>query len=387
MDLSYISISQVIASLNALIINIYFARSLGIDRFGEYAFLTGIAFFLATINGAGVQQALLSQRYDREKFFFDSARLLNLVTISILSLLALFIAYLCDYTKMFTVLAIFVAFSLRDFGKKELVVRDQYKKVLAVEISTSVFMCVAAAVFFEIKELKNPELVFIVALSLSCITLMPVIIPKFSFVSKRELGLILHFLKWVLPAALFSMVGIPALPIVLGLVLGTESVGIYRGIQNVFGMSNLVNQIYDTWLQPKSREINTQNMIDAIQVINLILFFVIGLLVYAYGELVFSFLYGFSFGPSSQFSVGLVLAAYALFGVSVPLTVERIRAKVFGRPKSLFKSSILHFSLCVFSYYAFLFSQSFSDVIWLLTLSSVITSVYLLLLVKNDRHK
>jgi O-antigen/teichoic acid export membrane protein len=387
LDLSYISISQVIASLNALIINIYFARSLGIDRFGEYAFLTGIAFFLATINGAGVQQALLSQRYDREKFFFDSARLLNLVTISILSLLALFIAYLCDHTKMFTVLAIFVAFSLRDFGKKELVVRDQYKKVLAVEISTSVFMCVAAAVFFEIKELKNPELVFIVALSLSCITLMPVIMPKLSSVSKRELGLILHFLKWVLPAALFSMAGIPALPIVLGLVLGTESVGIYRGIQNVFGMSNLVNQIYDTWLQPKSREINTQNMIDAIQVINLILFFVIGLLVYAYGELVFSFLYGFSFGPSSQFSVGLVLAAYALFGVSVPLTVERIRAKVFGRPKSLFKSSILHFSLCVFSYYAFLFSQSFSDVIWLLTLSSVITSVYLLLLVKNDRHK
>lgn len=387
MDLSYISISQVIASLNALIINIYFARSLGIDRFGEYAFLTGIAFFLATINGAGVQQALLSQRYDREKFFFDSARLLNLVTISILSLLALFIAYLCDHTKMFTVLAIFVAFSLRDFGKKELVVRDQYKKVLAVEISTSVFMCVAAAVFFEIKELKNPELVFIVALSLSCITLMPVIMPKLSSVSKRELGLILHFLKWVLPAALFSMAGIPALPIVLGLVLGTESVGIYRGIQNVFGMSNLVNQIYDTWLQPKSREINTQNMIDAIQVINLILFFVIGLLVYAYGELVFSFLYGFSFGPSSQFSVGLVLAAYALFGVSVPLTVERIRAKVFGRPKSLFKSSILHFSLCIFSYYAFLFSQSFSDVIWLLTLSSVITSVYLLLLVKNDRHK
>lgn len=357
-----------------------------VARFGEYALLTGVAFFLATINGAGVQQALLSQSYDRGPFFFNSARMLNLISVATLSLLSLLVAYFCGFENIISAIAIFIAFSLRDFGKKELVARSQHKGVLAVEISTSIFLWAFTFALFELMGFKNPELVYLISLICSCLTLLSVIAPEPRYVSKYEVIQILRFVKWVLPATILSLIGVPLFPILIGLFLGLESVGVFRGLQNIFGISNVVNQVCDMWLQPKSRDLKSENSINKTQAINLSMLFIVGFFIYAFGDVLFELVYGDDFVASKQFNANLVLATYTLFAVSVPLTVERIRAKVFGKPTYVFKSSLFYFMMCLLSYVSFLFFYSYSGVVWLLALCSSLTSLYLFFLVRNERN-
>lgn len=359
MRFTHTALNQCLSSALAIAASIFFARNLSLERFGEFALISSIGFLFSTLNNSCIQQSLLGQRYERKTYFVNTALLLNLITVSVIYLLGFLILSLLEFKGRDLALFIFVTFSLKEFLRKRFVTDRNFFLLTTLEILSGLTLLMAIFYFMHTPTKLQPELIMGVTYAVPALIMANYLIPKLSQVRLKELVEILKYVAWLLPTSILGLFGIPAIPIVLGAMANVEVVGVYRALQSIFGVSNVLNQIYDTWLQPETRASQNENILNQIQILNLICIFIFGLVIFYFGQDFFGFLYGKELTESNYFNRNIITITFLLFSSTVLLTVERVRLKIFGTLKNLMRGAAIYFWGSIATYcFAYIFDYA-----------------------------
>lgn len=350
--MQHVAVAQIINSLSMFIMNLVVVRLVNLEDYGKFSLVLTLSILSSVLMSAFTSQLMLAKREYKSSVYVIS----HMIICSGLTLLALMACTLLMVLGgseaaefLFYYILVFVGYSVRDLARKVYMSKFQGVELLFNDILYFLTLFgILYALFLSIDNISVETLLlaFFGANFLTSLPLLKIVLLRHVEFDSEMFYALIRQGRWLIGATLVGLIGIPLTPVVLSILSGSaELIGVYKGVFSVLGLSSVLIQFYEGWLQPKIRDSREGKLLLKFQMFNIFLSVLLGgALMFIYLPL-FEFLYGSDFVSSAYFSGNLVLCIYVTCVLMVLAVVEKIKVRVFGDLSNLFAGAIFSASL------------------------------------------
>jgi O-antigen/teichoic acid export membrane protein len=262
---------QAVCSITTFITTILLARVLGVASFGIYSSIVLLSYLGLAMSSAllvspfQVLQASVTNKRTYSvallmlqfMFVFVAGILLYILSRSGLHVLASFVPYTHWIILMFS------GFLLQDFFRRTLLGSGKALQALIVDLSGNIPQLLLLLAFA-----WKDALDLSISFKLIAVTFIPCVVTGVFFMEIQKVSwsemkqysrLHFHHGKWLLLTAFTQWWANHMLVVASGLYLGVESLGALRLVQSLFGVLNVMLQVYENYFLPKAAQLYIQS--------------------------------------------------------------------------------------------------------------------------------
>ena len=394
---SMVFIDQAVFSGNSFITTILLVRILTPIDFGIYASIILMVYLLVSLLSAIVIQPLqvtivkIANKNAYVLFsFLIQLSLVMFFLLIIWTLLKLNLSVFNMYNNLTSGILIFISgFVVHDYFRKLFLANGKIKSALAIDLIIAVFhISILCAALFSVKTTLLKMLFYLGLGYIPAFILgIKLLELKIERIAEWKLYVSTHYhqSKWLVMTAFVQWWSSNLFVVASGVFLGLKALGAFRFVQSLFGIFNVVLQIFENYVIPKVSRIlifshsEAKNYINQIGAKSLIAFGFVLLPVFIFSKFIIVFVGGQAYEEYAYVVRGMTILYFFIF-LGYPTRIA-IRALVLNKNFFIGYVITLLFSLSTFNY--LLKEWNLIGVIIGLVISQVILLMYWQVILTN----
>jgi len=392
-------LDQVVFSGNSFITTLLLTRILGLSNFGIYASVILFIHLVISMLNAIIMQPLqvtISSIKDKKSYVSFSFFLLivSVIAISILLFIALKlnIPFFKSYNNLtIELLALTFGIVTHDYFRKLFLAKIQVKKAFILDFIVAtlhISILTIALLNFEIslsQTLLYLGLGYIPAILLGILFIKPKLITK--TITKDYLKIHYHQSKWLLMTAIVQWWSSNLFVVASGVFLGLKMLGVFRFVQSLFGVLNILLQTFENYLLPQTSKLlvksrnQAKKYIRATSIKTAIPFGGILAILFVFSKPIIVLAGGEEYAPYDYVVKGMAILYFFIF-IGYPI---RMAIRVLILNKNFFIGYLISFAFSMLSFNYILEKWQLTGVILGLAISQILViSYWFYILQKNN---
>ena len=392
-------LDQVVFSGNSFITTLLLTRILDLSNFGIYASVILFIHLVISMLNAIIMQPLqvtISSIKDKKSYVSFSFFLLivSVIAISILLFIALKlnIPFFKSYNNLtIELLALTFGIVTHDYFRKLFLAKIQVKKAFILDFIVAtlhISILTIALLNFEIslsQTLLYLGLGYIPAILLGILFIKPKLITK--TITKDYLKSHYHQSKWLLMTAIVQWWSSNLFVVASGVFLGLKMLGVFRFVQSLFGVLNILLQTFENYLLPQTSKLliksrnQAKKYIRATSIKTAIPFGGILAILFVFSKPIIVLAGGEEYAPYDYVVKGMAILYFFIF-IGYPI---RMAIRVLILNKNFFIGYLISFAFSMLSFNYILEKWQLTGVILGLAISQILViSYWFYILQKNN---
>ena len=272
---SFILSDQLIVSGVNFLLSIFLARKLGIHLFGTFATIQLFQFFISSFHQALVITPLITifptiRNKTKRNNMISTLLFVNIILvgfiffIAFLSTMDIFNSVFSKYNFSGYAVATYISTLITyEFIRKSLLTMKKYGKLIVVNSIAYILPLITMAALSLIYKLSLNSVLYILSTFFTLSFILGGLLIKSSItiknVKKRILLNTWKFSKWLVGKAIVQWLSGNYFIVIAGLILGKNTIGVIRIVQNLFGVLNVLLMAIENYLAIKSSAIYSHN--------------------------------------------------------------------------------------------------------------------------------
>lgn len=267
-------LDQMVFSGNSFLSTILLTKILGISNFGVYASIVLFVYLVISVLNAIIIQPLqvTISKVENQKSYVSfsfyllafSALFLGLV---IYVTFKLNIPFLSVYNNLSLGILLFTTgMVVQDYMRKLFLARLQILNALITDLLVTILhLSILTTILLNFKidlvVIMYLGLAYIPSILLGIFLIKPILVAKAEFISYLKLHY--HQSKWLLMTAIIQWWSSNFFVVASGVFLGLEMLGVFRFVQSLFGVLNLLLQTFENYLLPQTARLLVESRVQA----------------------------------------------------------------------------------------------------------------------------